>query len=87
MQDDFKVTPKLTLNLGMRWDLFTPMREVNNAYSIMDATVPNPAANGRLGALVFAGTGHGRSGKERLTDGTAYKNFGPRIGLAWSVTR
>ena len=87
IQDDYKVSPRLTLNLGLRWDLFTPMREVNNAYSIMDGSLPNPAANGQLGALVFAGEGPGRSGKERLTDGTAYRNFGPRIGMAWSLTK
>ncbi|HEU0119148.1 MAG TPA: TonB-dependent receptor [Bryobacteraceae bacterium] len=87
IQDDYKLSPKLTLNLGLRWDLFTPMREVNNVYSIMDPTVPNPAANGYPGALVYAGTGPGRSGRQDLTDGTAYKNFGPRLGLAWSASK
>ena len=53
----------------------------------MDSSLPNPAADGRLGAPVFAGDGPGRSGKERLTDGTAYLNFGPRLGLAWSITK
>lgn len=84
-QDDWKVTSKLTLNLGLRWDLYIPITEVNNNYSIMDPTVPNPAAGGRLGALVFAGTGPGRSGQSRLTNGTSLNNFGPVIGLAWSV--
>ncbi|MBC8166927.1 MAG: TonB-dependent receptor, partial [Bryobacteraceae bacterium] len=86
VQDDFKVSRKLTLNLGLRWDLYTPMREVNDVYSIMDATTPNPAADGRLGALIFAGEGQGRSGQSRLTDGTSYTNFGPRLGFAYSIT-
>jgi len=84
-QDDWKVSSKLTLNLGLRWDLFMPITEVNDNYSIMDPTVPNPAAGGRLGALVFAGNGPGRSGNRRLTDGISLNNFGPAIGLAWSV--
>jgi hypothetical protein len=85
VQDDWKVTSRLTLNLGLRWDLYLPITEVNDNYSIMDPTVPNPAAGGRPGALIFAGEGPGRTGRDRLTNGTSYNNFGPALGLAWSV--
>lgn len=87
LQDDFKVSRTLTLNLGLRWDLFVPFHEVNNVYSIVDTTVPNPAAGGRLGALVFAGSGQGRTGNDRLVTKTAYGNVGPRLGLAWTFRK
>lgn len=85
-QDDIKLTPRLTLNLGLRYDLYWPMTEVNNNYSIMDPGLPNPSAGNIPGALKFAGTGPGRTGTNRLYDQMAFRNFGPRIGLAWSVT-
>lgn len=85
VQDDIKISRTFTLNVGLRWDLYPAITEVNNNYSIMDPTVPNPAAGGRLGALIYAGDGPGRSGRRKLTDGTAYKNFGPRVGFAWTV--
>lgn len=85
VQDDIKLTRTFTLNVGLRWDLFVPIREVNNNYSVMDPTLPNPRAGGRPGALIFAGDGPGRTGRNRLTNGTAYKNFGPRLGFAWTV--
>lgn len=84
-QDDWKVNSRLTVNLGLRWDLYFPITEVNDNYSIMDPTVPNPAAGGRLGALIFAGDGPGRTGRSRLTNGMSYNNFGPALGLAWTV--
>lgn len=83
--DNFKVTPKLTLNLGLRWELFIPRTDTNLTLSAFDPTIPNPAAGGRLGALSFAGTGTGRNGRVRFGD-IYYDNFGPRIGAAYQLT-
>lgn len=55
VQDDYKVTPKLTLNLDVRWDLFTPLEDAHDWYSVMDPPLPNPAAGNLPGAYVFAG--------------------------------
>lgn len=83
-QDNIRVSAKLTLNLGLRWELYIPRTDTNLTLSAFDPTVPNPAANGRLGALSFAGEGEGRNGKVRF--GKIYKdNFGPRVGFAYQV--
>jgi hypothetical protein len=79
VQDDFKVTRRLTLNLGLRWDLFIPDTHKYNDKSWVDLTVPNPGAGGLLGAMKFA------SASDPSGLNTYYKNFGPRVGLAYSL--
>jgi hypothetical protein len=82
-QDAWKVTPKLTLNLGMRYDVPIGWHDRDGDYSHMDRRVTNPAT-GLPGAVVFAGRGAGRTGQKRFYD-TDLSNFGPRIGFAYRL--
>jgi hypothetical protein len=84
VQDDWKVSRKLTLNLGMRYEIYFPRTEAHGNLSSFDPTLPNPGAGNRLGALEFLGSGPNRSGRSTFAD-TAYKNFGPRIGFAYAL--
>ena len=84
IQDDIKVTKKLTVNIGLRYDLPLARREPNAQNSNFDAYVPNPAAGGLLGALIFAGSGAGRTGDAALYAHREFA-FGPRVGFAWQV--
>lgn len=84
IQEDIRVTPKLTLNLGLRYEVVLAPYEVNNQYSIVDLATPNPGAGGLPGASIFAGSGPGRSGSSTLLN-TRYDGIGPRFGFAWQI--
>jgi hypothetical protein len=85
-QDDYKVTPKLTLNIGMRYEIPYTVAEARDRLSGFDTSVPNPGADGRLGAYVYFGQGEGRNGRRHPQD-TFFKSFGPRFGFAYSVNQ
>lgn len=83
--DTWKMTPKLTVNYGLRWDTFTPFREKFNRLSFFDPFGPNPAAGGRPGRLAFAGDDYGAASFGRnFPEETWYKGFAPRLGVAYS---
>ncbi|MGH9161762.1 MAG: carboxypeptidase regulatory-like domain-containing protein [Vicinamibacteraceae bacterium] len=84
-QDDFRVMPRLTLNLGLRYDIMKPYTESFDRWSFMNAALPNPAAGGRAGAVQFAGVGE-NSCECRTPIETYYGNLGPRLGAAYSVS-
>ena len=83
-QDDIKVSPKLTLNLGLRWDLYPPFHQAKDQFSFFNPNGVNPYS-GYPGSLEFAGYG----GSEYCNCDTPIKrywaNFGPRLGFAYSV--
>ena len=82
-QDDWRITRKLTVNLGLRYDFTQPPTNLKDEYSDFNPTKPNPVADGRLGALWFAGFGTGRENTRSLVPGW-YGGIGPRIGLAYA---
>ncbi len=82
VQDDFKATRKLTLNIGLRHDIQYPTYDANNRSESFVPTLPNPGAGGLPGAIAYAG----RDGFGRRFADTWYKGFGPRFGFAYAMT-
>jgi hypothetical protein len=78
-QDDLKVNNKLTLNLGLRWDVDVPRTAAHNYTSNFSPTANDPEY-GIPGALVF---GTQSKGNTRWAD-TYYKDIQPRLGFAFT---
>ena len=82
-QDDYKITPRLTLNLGVRYVLQKGWTEVENRFANFDPTLLNPGT-GTLGALCFAGQTFGGHRCPEAQEKTIADIFDPRVGFAWS---
>jgi hypothetical protein len=81
IQDDYKLRPNLTVNLGLRYQMQTGWSEVKGNEASFDPTVPNPAT-GTLGAMWY-GTTHA-NGRTRIQNGV-YNTFLPRIGFSYQL--
>jgi hypothetical protein len=72
VEDDYKVNPRLTLNVGLRYDLYTWPYELNNLQSNFNIAT---------GSLLVAG----KNGNSRSLINTPKTDFAPRVGFAWDV--
>ncbi len=86
VQDSYKLTQKLTLDLGLRWDYLPPFHELRNRWTFLNPTLTNPLTN-TPGLLQFAGNygGAGVSCECTTPVKTYMGNWGPRVGLAYSI--
>ena len=69
IQDDWRVTPRVTLNLGVRYELNTIFNEANNLIGNFDPTLGLVQAGKQVGSVINGD----------------HNNFAPRVGVAWDV--
>ena len=84
INDEFKMSDKLTLTLGLRFDYQSARTETQDKYSTFDPGTPNPGAGNHLGAVIFAGNGPGRAGTRKF-EHPGKDAWGPRVGFAYRV--
>jgi len=80
VQDDWRVSDGLTVNLGLRWETTLARITDEDRMNAFDTAAINPVSN-TPGVITFAG----RNGVPRRAYDTDWNNFGPRVGLAWRV--
>jgi hypothetical protein len=84
VQDDWRITRKLTLNLGVRYDFDTPREERYDRMSWFNPSIASPLGNrlaGVRGGLEFVGT----NGNSRSQYDGDWNNIAPRLGFAYQL--
>lgn len=99
VQDDWEVTPRLTINIGLRYEINQHMKDVDNRLSAIDLSVPggrfviasddrgriSPAASALLPLLPLPYVTSKEAGWSRGLLDTDYNRYAPRFGLAWRL--
>ena len=83
VQDDIKLTPRLTLNVGVRWDIQAPFTENHNLIVFFDPTRKDPAASGIAGGANQFGNCSGCAGFTR--GDIHWGHIAPRLGFAYKL--
>jgi len=81
VQDDWRATPRLTVNAGLRWDFMSQAVEKQNGIQNFNINQINPL-NGYPGAIQYAGV----NGAGRNFVNANYGDFGPRLGFAYALS-
>jgi hypothetical protein len=81
VQDDWKVSRRLTLNLGVRWDPWLPPNDLNGTLVAFKQGVQSTVAPGAPLGLLF----HGDAGITSSIFHNNWKDFAPRVGFAYDV--
>jgi hypothetical protein len=81
VQDDWRVSARLTLNLGLRYEVEFPRYVVGNRMNSFDPVAINPVS-GTPGVVTWAG----RNGTPERAFRTDWNNIGPRVGFAWRAS-
>jgi hypothetical protein len=85
IQDTWRVHPRVTLELGLRYEVPKGRHDKDGNYSMVDLNLANPGADNLPGAMVYGGYGAGRLNKMYFYP-TDYSDVGPRLGGAWRIT-
>jgi hypothetical protein len=87
VQDNWKLRPNLTVNLGVRYEIPFTRTQTHNTLASFDPSMSNPGAGGLPGALAFAGSGAAPYCNCQRFSEINYSGVQPRIGFAYSLDK